>query len=71
MRNCKFREISMLKRVLRKNIKQRLKQEFGDSLMFYHKSRWETEFVYTDGEADDSSDGRKDELFEDDEIDND
>lgn len=66
MRNYKFREISMLKRVLRKNIKQRLKQEFGDSPMFCQKSIWETEFV-----ADDSSDGRKDELLEDDKIDND
>ena len=35
-----------VKRVLHKDIKQRLKQEFGDSLMIYHKSRRESEFVY-------------------------
>ena len=32
--------------VLHKDIKRRLKQEFGDGLIFYHKSRRESEFVY-------------------------
>ena len=35
-----------VKGVVHKNTKRRLKQKFGDSVMFYHKSRWEIEFVY-------------------------
>ena len=35
-----------VKGVLHKDIKRRLKQEFGDSLMFYYKSKRESEFVY-------------------------
>ena len=34
------------KGVLHKDIKRKLKQEFEDSLMFYHKRRRENEFVY-------------------------
>ena len=35
-----------VKGVLYKDIKRRLKQEFGDNLMFNHKSRRESEFVF-------------------------
>ena len=34
------------KGVLHKDIKRKLKEEFEDSLMFYHKRRRENEFVY-------------------------
>ena len=35
-----------VKGVLHKDIKRKLQQEFGDSLMFYHKIRRESKFVY-------------------------
>ena len=35
-----------VKGVSNKDIKRRLKQEFGDSLMFYYKSKRESEFIY-------------------------
>ena len=37
----------IVKGVLHKDIKRRLNQEFGYSLMFYHKSRRESEFYTT------------------------
>ena len=32
--------------VFQKDVKRRLKREYGDSLMFYHKDRRENEFIF-------------------------